>query len=134
MWTLQPTAASNQSQAKNAAGSNCQKEQSSCVEAAACFRSTAENSPDLVRVLTPDMTVLYVNPAVKDILGYTPEEMINLTVIKLVHPLGLSVVAEGVETPQQLECLRAHDCDFAQGYYFSHPLSLGQFETWLTRH
>ncbi len=54
-------------------------------------------------------------------------------IISMAHPLGLVVVAEGVETPQQLEYLRTHGCDLAQGYYFSQPLSLGQFETWLTR-
>jgi len=43
-------------------------------------------------------------------------------VISLAHTLGLEVVAEGVETEQQLETLRALDCDFAQGYLFSRPV------------
>jgi diguanylate cyclase (GGDEF)-like protein len=40
-------------------------------------------------------------------------------VISLAHALGLQVVAEGVETEQQLEILRSLDCDFAQGFLFS---------------
>ena len=40
-------------------------------------------------------------------------------VISLAHALGLIVVAEGVETAQQLEILRSLNCDFAQGFLFS---------------
>ena len=44
-------------------------------------------------------------------------------VITLAHTLGMRVVAEGVETAEQLSVLRGLGCDFAQGYYFSRPLS-----------
>jgi len=43
-------------------------------------------------------------------------------VVNLAHSLGLWVVAEGVETEQQLEQLRALRCDAAQGYLFSRPV------------
>jgi diguanylate cyclase (GGDEF)-like protein len=43
------------------------------------------------------------------------------SVVDLAHAVGLSVVAEGVETPAQLECLRQMGCDQAQGYLFSKP-------------
>jgi diguanylate cyclase (GGDEF)-like protein len=43
-------------------------------------------------------------------------------VVKLAHALGLQVIAEGVETPQQLDALARLDCDFAQGYLFSRPV------------
>jgi diguanylate cyclase (GGDEF)-like protein len=43
-------------------------------------------------------------------------------IIALGHGLGLQVVAEGVETAEQLEFLREHDCDQIQGYVFSKPL------------
>ena len=43
-------------------------------------------------------------------------------VIQLAHALGLEVVAEGVETEQQLDVLRALECDFAQGFLFSRPV------------
>jgi predicted signal transduction protein with EAL and GGDEF domain len=41
------------------------------------------------------------------------------------------VVAEGVETPTEVEFLRAHQCDEAQGYYFSKPVSAEQFASLL---
>ena len=42
--------------------------------------------------------------------------------IDLTHALGLGVIAEGVETSEQLAQLRDTKCDFAQGTYFSEPL------------
>ena len=43
--------------------------------------------------------------------------------ISLGHKLGLEVVAEGVETAEQLAFLKSHGCDMIQGYYFSRPMS-----------
>ena len=44
-------------------------------------------------------------------------------IIALVHELGLRITAEGTETGQQVELLRAFGCDTAQGHYFAAPLS-----------
>lgn len=44
------------------------------------------------------------------------------TIILMAHKLGLKVVAEGVETVEQRDWLRAAGCDYAQGYFFSEPL------------
>ena len=41
--------------------------------------------------------------------------------------LKLRVIAEGVETQEQLEFLQAHQCEEAQGYYFSRPVRPQQF-------
>ena len=49
-------------------------------------------------------------------------------IIAMGHSLGLEVVAEGVETEEQLEHLRAFGCDQVQGYIFSHPLPAERFE------
>jgi len=46
--------------------------------------------------------------------------------IRLAHTLGLSVVAEGVETAEQARYLDSLDCDVMQGYYFSRPLPEAQ--------
>jgi EAL domain-containing protein (putative c-di-GMP-specific phosphodiesterase class I) len=42
--------------------------------------------------------------------------------------LGLKVIAEGVELEEQLAYLRDHDCDQIQGFLFSKPLPVGEFE------
>ncbi|MFN6464580.1 MAG: putative bifunctional diguanylate cyclase/phosphodiesterase [Nostoc sp. DedVER02] len=45
------------------------------------------------------------------------------TIIALSNQLGLAVIAEGIETPQQLQWLQELGCEFGQGYLFSKPLS-----------
>ena len=55
------------------------------------------------------------------------------TIISLAHSLHLKVVAEGVETQQQLDMLRALNCDEMQGYLFSAPVPVGQIEDMLRR-
>jgi EAL domain-containing protein (putative c-di-GMP-specific phosphodiesterase class I) len=45
-------------------------------------------------------------------------------VVSLARNLKLDVVAEGVETPQQLDCLRRIECPYAQGYYFAKPVDV----------
>lgn len=44
------------------------------------------------------------------------------TIVALAHNLGMDVVAEGVETAEQLAHLKALNCEYAQGYFFSRPL------------
>jgi PAS domain S-box-containing protein/diguanylate cyclase (GGDEF)-like protein len=50
--------------------------------------------------------------------------------ISLAHSLGLKVVAEGIETDEQLDLLIRQGCDEIQGYYFSHPLPAEDFLRW----
>ena len=51
--------------------------------------------------------------------------------IEMGHDLGMQIIAEGVETPQQLQLLRSYGCDGAQGYLFSRPIPAVEMVTWL---
>jgi EAL domain-containing protein (putative c-di-GMP-specific phosphodiesterase class I) len=62
---------------------------------------------------------LGTNPDVTNVAG---------AMIGMAHGLGLSVVAEGVETETQLSILRNLDCDEVQGFYYSPPVPAGEFE------
>jgi EAL domain-containing protein (putative c-di-GMP-specific phosphodiesterase class I) len=52
--------------------------------------------------------------------------LVNLIVVVL-EKLGKEIVAEGVETESQLEFIQAAGVDWVQGYYFSKPITVGQF-------
>ena len=54
-------------------------------------------------------------------------------IIALAHSMDLQVVAEGVETEEQLDRLRHLRCDLAQGYHFSEPVTDAEFDRFLGR-
>ncbi len=56
------------------------------------------------------------------------------TIIVMAKHLGLDVVAEGVETEEELAFLEAHGCKVYQGYYFSRPVPTADFSDLLKRH
>ena len=65
---------------------------------------------------------------VNDISTDPDDAAIVVSIISLAHSLRLKVVAEGVETAEQLAFLREHDCDQMQGYFFSRPVAADAFE------
>lgn len=52
-------------------------------------------------------------------------------IITMAHELGYQVIAEGIETEQQLDLLAEMGCDLGQGYFISRPLPQHEFVTWL---
>jgi len=52
-------------------------------------------------------------------------------IVVMAHKLGLKVIAEGVETEKQCKILRLMGCDYAQGYLFSKPVPVADFEALL---
>ena len=59
---------------------------------------------------------------IRDIPGDTSDENITRAIISMAHSLRLKVVAEGVETAEQLRFLRVQCCDAVQGYFLHRPL------------
>ncbi|MBJ6725107.1 putative bifunctional diguanylate cyclase/phosphodiesterase [Geomesophilobacter sediminis] len=59
---------------------------------------------------------------IDDIITDPDDAAITLATIEMAHTMKLQVVAEGVETQEQLEFLRGNSCDIFQGYLFSHPV------------
>jgi EAL domain-containing protein (putative c-di-GMP-specific phosphodiesterase class I) len=86
----------------------------------------------------PINTVKIDQTFVRDITTDPDDAAITLAIISLAHSLKLKVVAEGVETREQLDFLRAHGCDQAQGYLLARPMSaeavtalFGESRSWL---
>ena len=64
---------------------------------------------------------------VSDIHKGEDDAAIAHAVIAMAHKLGLDVVAEGVETREQLELLKEYECNYFQGYLFSRPVPADEF-------
>jgi diguanylate cyclase (GGDEF)-like protein/PAS domain S-box-containing protein len=60
---------------------------------------------------------------IRDITTNTDDASISNAIIAMAHSLGMRVIAEGVETKEQMEFLASRDCHEMQGYYFSRPVS-----------
>src|ERR1700730_15935580 len=66
--------------------------------------------------------------------GLTTEKRcraITKSIIDLAHSLEMKVIAEGIETEEQLAFLRDWRCDYIQGFLFSRPMPLADFESML---
>ncbi len=64
---------------------------------------------------------------IRDSATNAHDAALTCSIIDLGHSLNFKVIAEGVETRQQLAFLRAHRCDEIQGYYFSEPVPASEF-------
>jgi EAL domain-containing protein (putative c-di-GMP-specific phosphodiesterase class I) len=68
---------------------------------------------------------------IENMLSVPRQASIVRAIIALARGLGLKVVAEGVETPEQADALRREGCDLMQGYHFARPLPADEFANWL---
>lgn len=70
---------------------------------------------------------LKIDKSLIDCIGQQKGRMVVQQVIILAHGLGMNVIAEGVETAEQVELLREMECDDIQGFYYSRPLPREEF-------
>jgi len=70
---------------------------------------------------------------VRDIVNDPDDAAIVDAIVAMAHSLKLNVIAEGVETAEQLQFLRQRKCQQAQGYYFARPLDPRQFEAFIAQ-
>lgn len=70
---------------------------------------------------------LKIDKSLVDCIGQQKGRMVVQQVIILAHGLGMNVIAEGVETAEQVELLREMECDDIQGFYYSRPLPREEF-------
>jgi EAL domain-containing protein (putative c-di-GMP-specific phosphodiesterase class I) len=68
---------------------------------------------------------------VGNMLTHDQDSVIVRKTLEIGSELGMRVVAEGVETTEQLDYLRSHGCKIVQGYLFSRPLPCAEMVTWL---
>lgn len=70
---------------------------------------------------------LFLNNAKKDERGLTVIQYLT----KMLKRLGFTVLAEGVETEEQLNWMKMADCDLVQGFYYAKPMSIADFRVFL---
>ena len=70
---------------------------------------------------------------IRNLQGRADAAAVISATVGLAHNLGMQVVAEGLETPDQIAFMQALDCDFGQGFWFARPLPLEQAEEMLVK-
>lgn len=68
---------------------------------------------------------------IRDIMTDDGDKGVVKAIINMAKSLDIKVVAEGVETKDQLDFIRQHGCDYAQGYYFCRPIAIDELEIYL---
>lgn len=70
---------------------------------------------------------------IRDVVSDTSDRAIVAAIVTLAHSLRMEVVAEGVETVEQLEYVRGAGCDAVQGYYCGRPMAATHFKDFIVR-
>jgi len=68
---------------------------------------------------------------VRNLVPGSSDMVLSEAIIVMAHKLGLKVIAEGVETVEQRDLLRAAGCDYARGFLFAKPMAMEAFEAFL---
>jgi PAS domain S-box-containing protein len=78
------------------------------------FRVLIEHNPEAIALLTPEGTVIYANPSIERVLGYTPQEFMAINGFSIIHPGDMASLAytfqhllasQGIVDTQQFRCL-----------------------------
>jgi EAL domain-containing protein (putative c-di-GMP-specific phosphodiesterase class I) len=76
--------------------------------------------------------VLKIDRSFVGVMGQDGENAeIVRNILSLAHDLDIEVVAEGVETREQLDVLKALKCEYAQGYFFAKPMTMEKATKWI---
>ncbi len=70
---------------------------------------------------------------IRDLAHDAGDQAIVTAIVRMAHSLGLSTIAEGVETAEQLAFLEATGCDEIQGYWYSRPVDAAAFEAFVAQ-
>ena len=93
------------------------------------------SSLNLIREIPWDILKVDKNFLPKDeSAAHNRQNVMFRHVVNMAREIGLTCVAEGVETAEQVAILRNHGCEIAQGFYFDKPLPVREFERRLERH
>lgn len=68
---------------------------------------------------------------IKELSESSSDQVITQGIINMAHQVGLEVVAEGVETGEQVQLLKQYGCGFAQGFYYVRPMALADLIMYL---
>ena len=85
------------------------------------------NSNLMYVVEMPISTIKLSMEMIKEYFTNAKAKMAVKAVVALAHGVGISVVAEGIETKEAMDAIIREGVDFVQGYYFAKPLSMPEF-------
>jgi EAL domain-containing protein (putative c-di-GMP-specific phosphodiesterase class I) len=71
---------------------------------------------------------------IREIGPNTNDNTLVKTIIALGHSLGMTMIAEGVESLEHLNMLKSFDCDEIQGYWLARPMPATECQTFIERH
>ena len=78
----------------------------------------------------PVSTIKIDKSFIRDIPSHKRNLELVRAIVSLGHALGIELVAEGVETGEQAACLDRLGCHIIQGYFYGHPMPIGDFNDW----